>query len=45
MKKVKAKDTPAVMKQEIKFMKKGGAPKGLIQHEQAEHAAEKKKKR
>lgn len=44
-KKPVAKDTPATMKQEIKFMKKGGAPKSLINHEKAEHAAMKKPKR
>ena len=32
------------MKQEIKYMKKGGAPKKLLQHEKAEHAAMKKKR-
>lgn len=31
------KDNKKVAAQEIKFMKKGGAPKGLIAHEKQEH--------
>lgn len=31
------KESKAVVKKEIAFMKKGGAPKSLIKHEQAEH--------
>jgi hypothetical protein len=36
--KASGKDTKSIVGKEIKFMKKGGAPKSLIKHEQAEHA-------
>lgn len=31
-------ESKKTLQKEIKFMKKGGAPKSLIKHEQAEHA-------
>jgi hypothetical protein len=37
------KESKAMMKREIDFMKKKKAPKDMLKHEVAEHAAEKKK--
>lgn len=37
-------ESPKTMKDEVKFMKKGGAPKSLIKHETDEHAKMKKMK-
>lgn len=45
MKKKPMKESAQVVKNEIKYMRKGGAPKALIKHEQAEHRAMKSKKR
>jgi len=36
------KESAKTVKAEIKYMKKGGAPKALIKHEQAEHRAMKR---
>ena len=35
-------ESPKTMKDEVKFMKKGGAPKSLVKHEMDEHAKMKK---
>jgi hypothetical protein len=35
---MKGKESKGIVKKEISYMKKGGAPKSLIKHEQAEHA-------
>lgn len=40
-KKPMVKDTPAMMKREIAFMKRNKAPKDMIKHEQAEAKAAK----
>jgi hypothetical protein len=46
MKKAPApKESPKTMKAEIGYMKKGGAPKSLLKHEQAEHQAMAKMKK
>jgi len=37
------KESKKVVKDEIKFMKKGGAPKKLIDHEKREHKSMDKK--
>ena len=37
------KETAATAKREIKYMKKGGAPKSLVEHEKREMKAMKKK--
>ena len=44
MAKASGKDTSKIMKDEIKYMQKGGAPKSLIAHEKAEHAHMKEEK-
>lgn len=31
------KESKAIVKKEVAFMKKGGAPKSLVKHELAEH--------